>query len=141
MLGSYIVVEETGAAGEYYSLTPSHWELFQMPFQGFEHYSYIEQLQSLATPQIYRPIINTIGPHSVRDLCCFIHSCHEWFHGALACAFNPYDAWWLFWPIQNDEKNLEIDWNPGIWLLIWESSAKGLKWIPKWQGLDGFQII
>ena len=47
--------------------------------------------------------------------------------------------WWLIWPIQNDTKSLKSDRNPGIWVLIWEYSVTAIKWIPTWQGLDGFQ--
>ena len=36
-------------------------------------------------------------------------------------------------------KKPENDWNPGIWVLIWESSVRAIHWIPTWQGLDGFQ--
>ena len=36
-------------------------------------------------------------------------------------------------------KKLESDWNPGIWILFSEYSAKAVQWIPKWQGLYGFQ--
>ena len=42
---------------------------------------------------------------------------------------------------KNDAKNLKNDWNPGKWVLIWESSARGFKWIPTWQGSDDFQDI
>ena len=47
-------------------------------------------------------------------------------------------CWWLIWSIQNDAKNLKNDWNPGIWVLIWEHSTRAIQWIPTWQGLDGF---
>ena len=36
-------------------------------------------------------------------------------------------------------KNLENDWNPGIWVLIWKHSSRAIQWIPTWQGLDGFK--
>ena len=36
-------------------------------------------------------------------------------------------------------KNLKYDWNPCIWVLIWEHSSRAIQWIPTWQGLDGFQ--
>ena len=38
-------------------------------------------------------------------------------------------------------KNLENDWNPGVWVLIWKYSARAIQWIPTWQGFDGFQEI
>ena len=28
--------------------------------------------------------------------------------------------------------------NPGIWLLIWDFSARAIQWVPTWQGLGGF---
>ena len=46
----------------------------------------------------------------------------------------------LIWPIQNDAQNLENDWNPGIWILLWESSVRASQWIPIWQGLDVFSL-
>ena len=45
----------------------------------------------------------------------------------------------LIWTIPNDAKNLNNDWNPGTWVLIWECSARAIQWIPTWWGLDGFQ--
>ena len=36
-------------------------------------------------------------------------------------------------------QKLKNDWNPGIWVLIWEFSARAFQWKPTWQGLDGFQ--
>ena len=36
-------------------------------------------------------------------------------------------------------KNPENDRNPAKWVLIWEYSARAIKWIPRWQGLDDFQ--
>ena len=48
-------------------------------------------------------------------------------------------CWWLIWPKQNDAKTLKNDWNPGTRVLIWEYSARAIKWIPTWQGLDNFQ--
>ena len=30
-------------------------------------------------------------------------------------------------------------WNPGIWVLIWEYSARPIQWVPTQQSLDGFQ--
>ena len=41
--------------------------------------------------------------------------------------------------IQNDAKKLKNDWNPGMWVLIWEYSVRDIQWILTWQGLDGFQ--
>ena len=54
--------------------------------------------------------------------------------------FNPYmmlvanfaNAKWC-------KKELKNDWNPGIWILIWEYSARAIQWIPTWQGIEGFQ--
>ena len=40
--------------------------------------------------------------------------------------------WW------NQLKNY---WNPIIWVLIWEYSARAIQWIPTWQGLDDFQNL
>ena len=40
---------------------------------------------------------------------------------------------------RNYAKNLKNDWNPGIWVLIWEYSARAIQWILTWHGLDGFQ--
>ena len=37
------------------------------------------------------------------------------------------------------QKHLKNDWNPGIWVLIWEYSVTAIQWIPTWQGLDDFQ--
>ena len=34
-------------------------------------------------------------------------------------------------------QNLKNDWNLGIWVLIWEYSARTFQWIPTWQRLDG----
>ena len=51
----------------------------------------------------------------------------------------PLWCWMIILPIQNDAKMLENDWNPGIWVLIWEHSARAFQWIPTWQGLNGFQ--
>ena len=51
----------------------------------------------------------------------------------------PLCWWWLIWPLQKDVKTLKNDWNPGKWVLIWEYSARAFQWIPRWQGLDGFQ--
>ena len=31
----------------------------------------------------------------------------------------PLCCWWLIQQIQNDAKNMENDWNPGTWVLIW----------------------
>ena len=45
----------------------------------------------------------------------------------------------MIWPIQNDAQNLKNDWNPGIWVLIWEYLARAIQRIPTRQGLDGFQ--
>ena len=39
--------------------------------------------------------------------------------------------WW--------KKQLKNDWNPGMWVLIWEYSPEAFLWIPTWQGLEGFQ--
>ena len=36
-------------------------------------------------------------------------------------------------------KKPEKDWNPGIWVFIWDYSVRASKWIPTWQGLDGKQ--
>ena len=36
-------------------------------------------------------------------------------------------------------KNLQNDWNPSIWVLIWEHSSRAIQWIPTWQGFDCFQ--
>ena len=36
-------------------------------------------------------------------------------------------------------KKPENDWNPGIWVIIWEYSVRAIQWITTWQGLDGFQ--
>ena len=52
---------------------------------------------------------------------------------------NPYAAGGQIWPIQNDAKILEDNWNPGTWVLIWEYSLRAIQWIPTRQGLDGFQ--
>ena len=49
--------------------------------------------------------------------------------------------WWLVWPIQNNAKYLKTDWNPGIWILIWEYSVRAIQWIPMWQGSNGFQTF
>ena len=40
--------------------------------------------------------------------------------------------------IQNGAKNY---WNPGMWVLIWECSARAFQYIPRWQGLDGLKKI
>ena len=37
------------------------------------------------------------------------------------------------------KKIFKNDWNPDIWVLIWEYSARAIQWVPTWQGLDGFQ--
>ena len=37
------------------------------------------------------------------------------------------------------QKNWNNDWNPSIWVLMWEYSARSIQWIPGWQGLNGFQ--
>ena len=37
------------------------------------------------------------------------------------------------------QKNLKNDRNPEKWVLIWEFSSRAFQWIPRWQGLDGFQ--
>ena len=34
---------------------------------------------------------------------------------------------------------MQNDWNPGIWVLIWECPTRAIHWIPIWQGLDVFQ--
>ena len=34
------------------------------------------------------------------------------------------------------QKTMKNDWNPGIWVLIWEYSVGAFKWIPTWQGRD-----
>ena len=81
-------------------------------------------------------ILNKL-PHMVRDEICILGRGLQ--SQSFARAINPFAAWWLIWPIQNDAKNLKTDWNPGIWVLIWESSARAILWIPTWQGLDGFQ--
>ena len=47
--------------------------------------------------------------------------------------------WWLILPVQTVAKTWENDSKPGTWVLIWEYSARAIKWIPTWQGLDGFQ--
>ena len=39
------------------------------------------------------------------------------------------------------QKTLKNDWNPDIWVLIWEYSGRAIQWIPTWQGLDLFQIF
>ena len=36
-------------------------------------------------------------------------------------------------------KNMKNVWNPGKWVLIWEYSMRAIQWIPRWEGLDGFQ--
>ena len=36
-------------------------------------------------------------------------------------------------------KKLKNDWNPGIWVLIWEYLVRAIQWIPIWQGLNIFQ--
>ena len=51
----------------------------------------------------------------------------------------PLCCCWLIWPIQNLKKTYKKGWNPVIWVLIWEYSARALQWIPTWQGLDDFQ--
>ena len=38
-------------------------------------------------------------------------------------------------------KKLKTDWNPGMWVLIWEYSARAIQWIPTWQGLEDFQNL
>ena len=35
-------------------------------------------------------------------------------------------------------KNLENDWNPGTWVLIWEFSVRAFQWILTLQGFCGF---
>ena len=37
------------------------------------------------------------------------------------------------------KKAKKNDWKPGIWVLIWEFSARAIQWIPTWKGLDSFQ--
>ena len=41
----------------------------------------------------------------------------------------------------NDAKELENDWNPGKWALIWEYSSRAIQWIPTWQGFRWFSKI
>ena len=36
-------------------------------------------------------------------------------------------------------QKIENDWNPGIWVLIWEYSVRAIQWIQTWQSQDGFQ--
>ena len=38
-----------------------------------------------------------------------------------------------------DVKKLKDYLNPGKTVLIWECSARAIKWIPTWHGLDGFK--
>ena len=45
----------------------------------------------------------------------------------------------IIWPIQSYAKSLKNVWNPGTWVFICENSARAIKWILTWQGLDGFQ--
>ena len=40
--------------------------------------------------------------------------------------------------MRNDANNLENDWTPGTWVLIWEYSLRTFQWIPTWQGSDSF---
>ena len=35
-------------------------------------------------------------------------------------------------------KKMEIDWNHGTWILIWESWARAIPWILTWHGSDVF---
>ena len=37
------------------------------------------------------------------------------------------------------KKKLKNFRNPGIWVLIWECSARAFQWVPTWQGFDGFK--
>ena len=48
---------------------------------------------------------------------------------------NPYAAGGLFDQHKMVQKALKNDWNPGTWVLIWESSGKTTEWISTWQGL------
>ena len=52
---------------------------------------------------------------------------------------NPYAAGGEFLRTQNCAKKLKNDRNPGLWVFIWEYSARANQWIPTWQGLDGYQ--
>ena len=51
----------------------------------------------------------------------------------------PLCYWWLIWSIQNDEKKLRNNWNPGTWVLTWECSMTAIQWILTWKDLEGFQ--
>ena len=57
----------------------------------------------------------------------------------LRICINPLCCWWLSWPIHNNAKILKNQWDPGIWVLIWEYSVRDIQWVPTWWGLDGFQ--
>ena len=37
------------------------------------------------------------------------------------------------------QKPWKNDWNPGIWVLIWEYSVRAIQWIPTWHGFEGLQ--
>ena len=52
---------------------------------------------------------------------------------------NPYATGNYFDQYKIDAKTLKNFWNPGKWVLIWEYSARAVKWVPTWQGLDVFQ--
>ena len=50
--------------------------------------------------------------------------------------------WWLFLPIQYyAKKTLKNDRNHGLWVFIWEYSARVFQWIPTWQGSNDFQFF
>ena len=36
-------------------------------------------------------------------------------------------------------KKMKNDLNHGVWVLVWEYSARAFHWIPTWQALNGFQ--
>ena len=40
---------------------------------------------------------------------------------------------------KSETKNLKNDWNPDIWVLIWEYTVRAFQTKPTWQGLNGFQ--
>ena len=89
---------------------------------------------------------------SLRHTCCFpvlVIGLGGWLGinksaGVLCWAMiiNPYAAGGLNLADTKWHKKFSRmhDWNPGIWVLTWESSARAIQWIPTWQGFQCFSL-
>ena len=47
------------------------------------------------------------------------------------CLSQPLCCWWqIWWPMENDVKDMKNDRNPGTWVPIWEYPSRAIQWIP-----------